>query len=392
MTELTSPKIDPDAVGPATPASELEAGMLPPAPTDIRSVTLAMLAAMAGVFMLHWASEVFIPMMVGLVASYALSPIVDWLQLRRVPRALSAAALIAGLLGGAGTAAYYLSDDASRLIDLLPAAAQKVRDSVRVLSGKSASPLATMQKAAAELERAASESASALPPVRGIQRVQVEKPKFDIHDYLWRGSLGMLAALGQVLTVAMMAFFLMLSGDSFRRKMVRFAGPTLSRKKVTLQALNEINEQIQRYLLVQMFTSVVVGIATWLCFLAIGLENAAVWGIAAGVLNLVPYIGNIVIAGSSTLIAFMQFGTVDTALLVGGSAVLVQSVESILLTPWLTSRANAMNPVAIFVGVLAWGWLWGIWGLLLAVPILAIIKAICDRVDDLKPIGELLAA
>ena len=89
--------------------------------------------------------------------------------------------------------------------------------------------------------------------------------------------------------MALIAFFLMASGDRFRRKMVKLAGPTLSRKKVTLQALNQIHDQIQRYMLVQLFTSVLVGLATWLSFLALGLENAAVWGIAAGVLDLVPY-------------------------------------------------------------------------------------------------------
>jgi len=145
-------------------------------------------------------------------------------------------------------------------------------------------------------------------------------------------------------------------------------------------------------MLVQLFTSALVGLATWLCFLAIGLEHAAVWGIAAGVLNLVPYIGNVIITSGSALVGFLQFGTLEMALLVAGISFVINSIEGFLLTPWLTSRANKMNPVAIFVGVLAWGWLWGAWGLLLGVPILVVIKAICDRVDDLKPVGEILGA
>ena len=160
----------------------------------------------------------------------------------------------------------------------------------------------------------------------------------------------------------------------------------------TLEALNEIHDQIQRYMLVNLFTSTLVGIATWLFFLGVGLENAAVWGIAAGVLNLVPYIGNVLIMGGSALVGFMQFGTLEMALLLAGFSFLVNAFEGLLLTPWLTSRANRMNPVAIFVGVLAWGWLWGAWGLLLGVPILAIIKAVCDRVDNLKAVGEILGA
>ena len=143
-------------------------------------------------------------------------------------------------------------------------------------------------------------------------------------------------------------------------------------------------------MMVQIFTSGLVGVATWLCFLVVGLENAAVWGIAAGVLNLVPYIGSVLITAGSAMVGFLQFGTLDMALLVAGLSLLINSIEGFLLTPWLTSRASKMNPVAVFVGVLAWGWLWGAWGLLLGVPILMIIKAVCDRVDELNAVGELL--
>ena len=359
-------------------------------PVDVRSVSLAVLATLATVFMLRWASAVFIPVMVGLLFSYGLSPVVDWLARRRIPRALSAAVLVLGIVSGAGATVYSLSDDAGKLVESLPMATQKLRQSIRVMQGKQDTTLTTMQKAASQLEQAAEDSSRAAPVDRGVQRVQIEKPKFAVRDYLWTGTMGLLAMLGQVGVVALITFFLMSSGDTFRRKLVKLAGPTLSRKKVTLQALNEIHDQIQRYMLVQIFTSGVVGVATWLCFLAIGLEQAAVWGIAAGVLNLVPYLGNVIITAGSAMVGFLQFGSLEMAFLVAGISLVINSIEGFLLTPWLTSRASKMNPVAIFVGVLAWGWLWGAWGLLLGVPILMVIKAICDRVEDLKPIGEFL--
>ena len=361
-------------------------------PVDVRSVSLAVLATLASAFALHWASAVFIPVVVGLLFSYALSPVVDWLHLRHVPRALSAALLIVGILSGVGATAYSLSDDASKLVELLPAAAQKLRDTIRAKPGTPDSTLTTVQKAATQLEKAAEESNHAAPPGRGVQRVQIEKPKFDVRDHLWSGTMGLLAMLGQLGTMALIAFFLMASGDSFRRKVVKLAGPTLSRKKITLQALNQIHDQIQRYMLVQLFTSVVVGLATWLSFMMIGLEHAAVWGIAAGVLDLVPYIGSVLIASGAAMLGFLQFGSLEMALLVAGVSLVIHASEALLLTPWLTSRTNQMSPVAIFIGVLAWGWLWGLWGLLLGVPILVVIKAICDRVDDLKPVGEFLGA
>lgn len=359
-------------------------------PVDVRSISLVVLATLACVFTLHWASAVFIPVMVGLLFSYALSPVVNWMQAHRIPRVVGAALLILGLVSGAGAGVYSLSDDANKLVELLPAAARKLHDSVRRPSGRADSALTTVQKAAAQLEQAAEESTQVTPPNRGVQRVQIVRPRFDIKDHLWTGTIGLLTTLGQIGMVALITFFLLASGDQFRRKLIKLAGPTLSRKKITLQALNQIHDQIQRYMLVQLFTSVLVGVGTWLCFLALGLENAAVWGVAAGVLDLVPYVGSIAIATGSALVAYLQFGTLEMAVLVSGASLVIHGLEAFLLTPWLTSRANKMNPVAIFVGVLAWGWLWGIWGLLLGVPILVVIKAVCDRIDDFKSVGELL--
>ena len=184
----------------------------------------------------------------------------------------------------------------------------------------------------------------------------------------------------------------MLSGDTFRRKLIKLAGPSLSRKKVTLQALHEISGQIQRYLQVQLLTSLLVGILTGLALLALGLDNAAVWGVVAGVLNMVPYVGSLITAAASALVAFLQFGSINMALAVGSASVVIHTLVGNLLTPWLTSRASRLSPVAVFMGLLVWGWLWGVWGLLLGIPILMIVKSVCDRVEDLKPIGEFLGS
>jgi predicted PurR-regulated permease PerM len=377
-------------MGPSISSPEEPSRVLLHMPVDVRSVSLAILAALGSIFALRWASAVFIPVMVGLLFSYALSPVVNWLHMRRIPRALSAALLIIGIFGGVGAAAFSLSVDASALMESLPLAAQKLGDSLNSSRGKPENTLALVQKAAAQLEKAAEQTATAAPVSRSVQRVVVEKPKFDIRDHLWTGTLGLMSMLGQMGMVAFITFFLLASGDTFRRKVVKLAGPTLGKKRITLEAINEIHDQIQRYMLVNLFTSMLVGLATWVCFLMVGLEHAAVWGVAAGVLNLIPYVGGVIIMGGSALVGFMQFGTLHMALLVAGISALLHTIEGMLLTPWLTSRANRMNPVAIFVGVLAWGWLWGAWGLLLGVPVLVIIKAICDRVEGLKAVGEIL--
>lgn len=358
---------------------------------DAHSVALTVLAVLAGLFVLHWAQAVFIPLVIGLMINYALSPIVTWMEKWHIPRAIGAALLLLSIVGGVGTVAYSLRDEATSMINTLPDAAKKFRQTLNKEWGSSEGTMEKVQKAAIQLERAATETGPSAPVVpRGVTRVQIEKPKLNINDYLWNGTIGLVTSLGVATMVMFLAYFLMVAGDSFRRKLVKITGHTLTRKKVTVQMLNDINRQIQRYMLVQLFTSTLVGVATWLAFLWVGVEHAAVWGIVAGLLNTIPYVGAVIITGGTALVAFLQFGTFGMALMVGGLSLVITSLEGYLLTPWLTSRASQMSAVAVFVGVLFWGWLWGPWGLLLGVPILMAIKTVCDHVEDFKPVGELL--
>ena len=368
-----------------------DADKVMPLSVDIRSLSLAVLAVLAVIFMLHWARAVFIPLLLGLMISYTLSPAVDRLQKWHVPRAIGAAVLLLSLVGGMGATVYSLSDDAAELIEILPEAAVKIRLAMFTGLGTPESTIEKMQEAASQLEKAASETTAAESAApAGVTRVQIEKPQFNVRDYLWMGTKGALGFVGQLGMVLFLAFFVLLSGDSFRRKMVRIAGPTLNSKKITLQALDDITGQIQRYLLVQIFTSLLVGVATWLAFLWIGMEHAATWGIIAGVLKVIPYLGPVIVSVATFVVAFLQFETLPMALLVSGVGLLITSLEGYLLTPWLIGRASRMSPVVIFVAVLFWGWLWGMWGLLLGVHIIMITKVVCDRVEDLRPVGELL--
>mgnify|MGYP001604069123 CR=1 FL=1 len=373
------------------PESQEPAHLVPRTLVDVYSFSLVLLTVLAVIFMLHWARAVFIPLMLGVMISYALSPPVNLMQKWRIPRAIGAAVLLLGIVGGTGSLVYSLSDDAAKLIETLPEAAQKLRLALIEERGTSEGTMDNVQKTATQLEQAASETVAPAPAApRGVTRVQIEKPKFNVNDYLWIGTKGAIGFAGQLTMVLFLAYFMLVSGDTFRRKLVKITGPTLSKKKITLQMLDEITGQIQRYLLVQIFTSILVGVATWLTFLWIGMEHAAIWGIAAGVFNIIPYLGPVIVTGGTALVAFLQFGTIGMALLVAGISLLITGLEGYLLTPWLTGRASRMNAVVVFVSVLFWGWLWGMWGLLLGVPIIMIIKAVCDRVEDLKPIGELL--
>ena len=257
-------------------------------PVDVRNVSLVVLAILASLFVLQWARAVFIPIMLSVLFSYAFSPLINWLEIKRVPRWLSSAVLLLGLIGSMLLGAYSLRVEAGQLVEALPAAAQKLGQALKSSPGKTDSALDTVQKAAAQIEQATRDSAATTGPNRGATRVVIEAARFNIKNYLWTGTVGLMTLIGQVTVVVFLTYFLMLSGDTFRRKLIKLAGPSLTRKKVTLQALHEIAGQIQRYLQVQLLTSVLVGILTGLALLALGLDNAAVWGVVAGVLNLVP--------------------------------------------------------------------------------------------------------
>lgn len=361
-------------------------------PVDLRSAALLLIAVLASLATLHFARTVFVPLVMGTLLSYALAPLVDRLVKFHVPRALAAAILLFGIVAAVGTTTYSLRDDTVSLIEALPEMALKLRVALDAEStqGGATATIDKLQKAVGEIERSAESSDRDLEPERDVAKVQIERSKVNVKDYLLPGTLGLAGAAGMIAVIFFLAFFLLASGDSFRRKMLKLAGPTLSRKKLTLQALDEIDSQIQRYMLVQLFTSTLVGLATWLVFLWIGIDHAAVWGAVAFVSNFIPYLGSIFMSGAAMLAGFVQFGTFEMALVIGGASLLINSIEGYLLTPWLTSRSTRMNPVAIFAGVLVWGWLWGIWGLFLGVPILVVIKVVCDRVDQFRPVGELL--
>jgi len=410
----------------ASPDPDEPARVLLHMPVDVRSLSLIVLTVLASIYALHWAQAILVPILLGVMFSYALTPVVDTLQRWHVPRAAGAGIVLSTIVLVIGWGGWRLSDDATALVETLPQVAQKLRHAVENKAGQpAASPIEKVQQAANELEQAAHQAASeaaaasaaastpggrrpgtttttttkttsttpAAPPTPpGVTRVVVERAAFNVRDYLWSGTIGLFTFLGQTLVVLFVTLFLLASGTTFRRKMVKLAGPRLSQKKITVQALDEVSVQIQRYLLVQLATSVVVGVATGLAFYALGLNNAATWGVAAGITNLVPYVGAVIVGVGSAVVGFIQFDSVDKALLIGASSFAIHAVVGNLLTPWWTGRASRMSPFAVFVGVLTFGWLWGAVGLILGTPILMVVKAVCDRVDELKPVGEFLGA
>jgi predicted PurR-regulated permease PerM len=361
------------------------------APINPRSVALTSIAIVTGTAGLWFAQAILIPIVLAVFISYALDPFQRRLVKWRVPQTVSAALLMCTIAGAFGGGAFVLRNQMGEFLAELPIAAQKLRVAVHDARSAGPSPMAQIQQAADELRHAATEAAGSGAATRGVTRVQLEQPGLAMTDLLWRGTLSAVEMTGQVILVLALSYYLLASGDLFKRKLVKLTGTTLSDKKLTVELLNEIDTQIASYLVVRAVISAIVTVATSLAFWALGLRNPVIWGVMAGLLNVVPYVGPALVAAAAGVAGFLQFGTLPMAAVAAGSAILIATLESLLITPWLMGRASSMNAAAVFIGLSFLGWIWGIWGLLLAVPIMMAVKAVCDHVEDLKPIGEMLA-
>ena len=361
----------------------------------VRNLALTVMAALGVILVLQYAQSVLVPIVLGVLISYGLAPFVAGLQRLRLPRALGAGVAVALLVGGIGLGIYTLTDQAMAIVSEIPTAAQRIGEQVRMHRRTNGGALQKVQRAATEIDRAAQEAATSAPaqPSGGrsaaVQQVEVVQP-FRPSDYLWSGSVGLLGFSAQFVLILFLVYFFLVTGDLYKRKLVKIGGKTLSEKKITVQILDEINLQIENFMRVQVFTSFLVAVATGIALWWLGVEHPVVWGLLAGIFNSIPYLGPILVSAGLGVVSFMQFDSLLQAGYVSGVAFAITSLEGFLLTPMLMSRAAQMNPVAIFIGLLFWSWIWGIWGTVLAVPMLMMIKAICDHIEDLQPVGELL--
>jgi predicted PurR-regulated permease PerM len=350
----------------------------------VRNVAFTLVSTAIVILLLQYMQPVLIPLVLGGLLFYALDPAVDRLQTLRVPRAIGAALMLFLVIAGCGVLAYTLQGQAVTVIDQLPAASRKLSASLRKVPLAEPGAMEKVQKAADELKATEKPSAPA-----GVTRVQIEEPGFQARTFVWSTSIGLASAANQLIMVLFLTYFMLLSDTLFKRKLVEIVD-TLSQKKVTVSVLDDIAAQIERFLVVQLLTSGVVAVATGAALWALGMQQAALWGLLAGVFNSIPYYGPLLVTGGLALVGFLQFGTIGMTAAVAGVSLLITTVEGLLLTPMLLSRAASMNQVAVFAGLLFWSWVWGVWGLLLAVPMMMVIKVVCDHVEPLHPVGHLL--
>lgn len=371
---------------------DVSGAALPPpsgSAVEVRGLALRIIATVALIYALDWAQSFVISLLLGILLAYTLNPPVEWLGKIRIPRAVAAAVVMAIVIWGILFGAYSLSGQIQSIITQLPDAASKLSAEVLRMQKGPLSNIQKMQNAATAVEKATSTVTGTLPAQR-TTHIVIDSGPFKVGNFLWAGSKGFLAFIGQAIMVFFLAYFLLLSGDTFKRKLVRLAGPSLSRKKITVNILDDINNSIQNYMFMLLLTNVLVGLLTWVALSWLGLENAGAWSAAAALMHLIPYFGPLVTAIVTGTAAFLQFDSLLMAASVGGITLVIATFIGIFVTTWLTGRMAQMNAAAVFISLLFWTWLWGIWGMLLSIPIIVIIKVVSQYVDELHPMAELL--
>jgi predicted PurR-regulated permease PerM len=358
---------------------------------DVRGLALTIVMIVVVVFALQWAEKFIIPLLLGIIIAYTLNPLVVWLERIKIPRVVGTSIVMLAVLCGSAFGTISLRGQIQTILDQLPEAASKL--SVALLNMREGQP-STMQKvqaAAREFDKATSQAADVhSTPKQPATHIVIDQPAFKLGDYLKAGSIGVFGFISQSTTVFILVFFLLLAGDTFKRKLVRLTGPSLSDKKITVHILDDINVSIQGYMFTLLVANVLLGLLTWAALRWIGLENAGGWAIAAGVLHVIPYLGPALFAVATGMVGFMQFDSFWMALVVSGSSLAIATFVGIFVVTWMTGKISKMNPVAVFIALLFWGWLWGVWGLLLAIPIIGIVKVVSQHIKELQPLAELL--
>lgn len=344
------------------------------------AVALCILAIVATLFFLRAAKTLLIPIALAVLLSYALEPVVASLERRKIPRLAGTALVLLLILGAGSYGAYAVRDDAVQLVETLPKVAQRAR---QVISSQLGISGETLEAATKSVGGGSGESGS-----EGGEMPGRSQPAGSLVQWAVSSVVGL---AWHSVVVFFLIGFLLHSGHHVRSRMIEIAGPDRERQHNAATIIDDINAQIQRYLLVLLFTGLIVGAATWLVLAWMGVQHAALWGLLAGVFNSIPYFGPVIVSAGLFAAGLLQGEGLTQALQMCGAAILITSLEGWLLTPSLMGKAERMSALVVFVGLLLWIWLWGEWGTILAVPMLVIIKSVADHVQSLRPLGRLMA-
>ena len=345
---------------------------------NARDVLLAGLFALAVLYTLYFARDFLLPVAMAALLALVLSPAVGALGRLRIPAPLGALVVVGLLLLAIGTAIYRLGGPASEWVQKAPEVMSDVEFKLRNVKAS----VGQVAKTADKIEKAVTppEALSSAPKV-----VAAAKPSL-----AGRLASGTTAFLASAVATVTLLYFLLASGDLFLQKLVRVM-PTLKDKKRAVEVARTIQSRLATYLftitLINAGVGTVVAIALWM----LDMPNPMLWGILAGLLNFIPFLGPATALVVISSVALLTFDTLGEAMRVSVAYLVIHAIEGQVLSPFLAGRRLTLNPVVIFIGMLFWAWLWGIVGALIAVPILMALKIVSDNVEPMSWLGELLA-
>ena len=382
MSHPRNQSTEPDdrrSLTPDVPASAFESPGEPEAVDllerpDPRTVAVVGLFVLAVGYTLFFARSFLLPVAVAIFLDFLLSPVVRWLRKLRIIEPVGAALIMVGLLGTISVTMYNLAPSAAEWIRRAPESFEQARAKFDAIRG----PVAEMTRAAEEVEAATDVSADATP------QVEIKGPT--LAGRIFGGTMSMFTFFTFVIFAT---HFLLAAGDLFLQKLIKVL-PQFRDKKRAVSIAREIESHISQYMLTVTAINIGVGVATGIAMKLCGLPNPVLWGVVAGLLNFMPYIGAVLTVGIIALASIVSFDTLGQAAVPPLVFFGLNMVEGNLVTPMIIGNRLSLNTVALFIGMTFWWFVWGIPGALMAVPMMATIKIFCDHFEPLKPVGEFL--
>ena len=345
---------------------------------DIRSYALSGLFLLALFYTIYFVRSLLLPFVLALLLSYLLRPIVRGMAKIKISPLLGSALLLLSLVGGLGYGASFLGQPVAGWIEKAPYGLHKLQDKLLPLR----KPMEKVAQASGAIENL---TASTTNPPANTQTVEVKQHPFT--DKLMVQTPELLVG---VLTMLILLYFLLAYDGVFLAKVIKLL-PTLSDKKLAVSIAHQIESQISRYLLTVTVINCLLGVAVGTVVGLLGLSNPVMWGALVAVLNFVPYLGALTGIFCMMLGAVLSFPNFGQALIFPASYLVLASLEGNFITPMVMGRSLTLNPVLVLLSITFWGWMWGIVGIILAVPILAAFKIFCAHIEPMEPLAEFLS-
>ncbi len=343
-------------------------------PFDVRSIALTGLFVLAVFYTIYFMRSILLPIVLALLISYLLRPIVRGLAQIKIPLPVSAALLLIGFFGLIGYGISVLAVPTAEWLEKAPTGFAELQR--KLLPVKKS--VAQVTQATGEIEKLASTNA---------QTKGVELKRRPIAEVLFMRTPEFIASA--VLSLILL-YFLLVYDQAFIAKLVKLL-PTLSDKKAAVGIAHDIEAQISRYLFTVTAINVCLGVAVGTAVGLLGLRNPVMWGVMAALLNFVPYLGALTGIICMTIGAALSFDSLGYAFVFPAVYLSFGVLEGSFITPWIMGRSLTLNPVIILLSLTFWGWMWGIVGIILAVPILAAFKILCAHIKPMEPLAEFLS-